>query len=200
MGLLKTQAQIAKLESEILSQFGEVSEEQYNQLDALNNQIEKARVDSFRFLHAKRPAQIIENIDQRVKDLKAEKERIKKIDELMQLRLHQFFEDNGLPYISIDDEQGNPEFYAKPDMSVQKSIDSKELSPEEIKYQITLKTSNINDIEKVRSFIINNTNVFSITADQIIPKISDLPENHPAVKKHLTPKIKFVKNKPKEIL
>lgn len=193
MGILKTQSQIARLESEILDNYGEISDEQSELLTQLNNQIEADRDNAFRFLQSKRPKEIKEQIKTRIDDMKKEIEKLERIEGAIENALNRFLQDKD--YWEVKDEAGNTEFYVKKDMKIRRSVNS-ELIPEDLiteKIEFTLTKA---ESENFRELLKEN-GYTDYKLDTVYPTVTQLPEEHPAIVKHITPKIKFVKNKPK---
>lgn len=193
MGLLKTQSQIAKLEAIILSQYSEMSEEQMEALELLENQIEKDRDNAFRLMQSKWGANLKKKINDRIDDLKAEIGKLENIEGAIENNLARFLEDK--KYYEVKDDEGNTEFYVKHDMSIRKSIDVDKIEDELISYKYTV----ILDPIAANSFesLINEEGYNNFKLDKVYPTVTQLPEDHKAIVKKIVPKIKFVKNKPK---
>lgn len=141
--------------------------------------------------------EIKKQANEKIKDVKERKE-------YLQCELAKTIEILNKPYLVVKDSLDN-DLYCQKDYSVSREVDDSKISIDEQKWELPVISNNeLNLLSKILSGKIypgnkKVTDLFEKLIDgssKVLPKITELPENHPAIIKNIRPTVKITKTKP----
>ena len=226
MSLLKLQAKIKEVESDILRKYeeeeGDITSEETALENLRNDILGKIRY----YAHMLKGGffkKMTDEIDEAINELRKQKEYVKKKKEAVEGQIHHIIDDgittddkernNGI-IVYGEDEDTKPELYVTKAFSITRRIDDIEkVDAIYKKYDIpTLSNADMNILIQAlehtnatsqdTELAVRSEELMEFLMKNVKPKVlvTDLPTEHPSIIRRIRPTVKITKNKPKPVL
>ena len=196
--MIKELMHLRNIENDILdyaeAHFGEVPEELELKRQTLTEKIKKKSQQFLLYLHSKQFNSTIQYIKDRRKELSKLEKTMERIKGYITSVLSQYI---GKEEVPVYDSMGKPLAYAHVEYTVQHKIDIDKVEPEYGTYilpPLTWKQYNF-----IKTWFLDDHMDGVEAKVQRKVLVSDLPENHPALIKVITPRIRFTKSRRKDV-
>ena len=186
----------SKIMRDIYESFGEADEIQIEALEVVTDEVVH-NAEAYAFVITNAIPNDIALIDEKIKELKALKEKLEGKKEYLENILHQAVLSVGHDVV---DKKGNIEKVmqvsedaeAVATLSVKRSVDVDKIDDDYCAFEIDVNTASRDDAEKVVA-LLNGEGWIAEYNRVPTTRVTDLPENHPAIVKAIRPTIRFRK-------